>query len=996
MAKELAFSIKILGTDTEIKNIDSLKNALKSVNDALRVAEFGSAQYQQLSDQAGVLTSQLNKVSAAKKAEQKLWDSISYPVSSYNDLKNETEALTEELNANTRGVSISYEEYDKLKERIIENKEAMAALSAELSLSKNNLKDVAALVKEGVDAKHFENNSIKENRELLKLLNAEYVNLKAPTADLTAEVKRLTDTLKAQESAIGDNRRNVGAYSEGLKTAFKELSIGGVSLGSVTGALKGATDGFKAAGGGVKGFSAALATTGLPLIIAGINILIKAFETLKPVADAVESSVTALKAAFGALISGGSIKQAVADSLELLNTLRDLEDTQAAFNIQSERYRNEIQRLIVASKDRTKTEEERLALISKANEIEKKAFEDGVKRVDEEIASREKVFRNSFKLNDAQLRLLEEGTSAAALNLRKRLENDKRYSEDELKLLQEKIQERAKLEGDSLVLQERLQARTNQLLEKAQEERNKEVEREKERLKKLAEERKKYNDTIAGLLNEYSLTERDKLAKSFNDKINQIKGNGVQELALVHLIGSKRNEALKKFDEDARKKQEDERKKYAAEVIAIRTAEFNRAIELNKQALDLELEAIDLSVAGEQDKANRKKAIQIKFLEEQIALARQLIEVDGEKTQEELNNIQKLENALTRLRQPPSNTGGATLASSLGIDKDSLDKAAEGLQIAAQAVQGIQDVINSSFQIRMNNIDNALNAEIKAIQKSGETEEQKKKKIEALERKAAREKEEIAKEQFETNKALNIVNAIIGGALGIVNAFQLGPIAGAIAAVAIAATTAAQIGIIASQQFPASKLDKGGDISNISGGSIPSGAGAISGPSHGGGGVDFMYNGKRFNAEGGEIKTNNGRSRYIFTRGVNSDPVLRRIALATHNDSGHPVARIVGSIVNQAGGGRGFGGKGLGIMASGGDLDSVMGMPLTPQILVSNSADPAVLQLISEVNQTNQLLSAQVSVLESRIDNMKLVVPVDRVTDLQKQDSETREAGFIS
>lgn len=1000
MAKELAFSIKILGTDTEIKNIEQLKGALKSVNDALSKADFNSDEYRELSNQAGVLTSQLNKLTTEAKTQQQMWNSIAYPVKSFKDLKLETASLTEQLQSNARGVSITNEEYDKLKTKILENKKLMAEQSAELSLSKNNLKDVADLIKLGIDAKNFENNSIKENRELLKTLNAEYVNLKSPTADQTAEIKKLTDTLKAQESAIGDNRRNVGAYSEGLKAAFKELSIGGVQLGTVTEGLKGATSGFQAAGGGVKGFSVALATTGLPLIIMGINGLIEVFRAFKPVSDAVESSVTALKAAFNGLISGNGIGQAVKDSLELLNVMRDLEDTQNAFSINVERERNEIQRLIVASKDRTKTEEERLALISKANSIEKAGFDAGVNRIDKEIAAREKKMKNELKFNDAEIKILTEGTSAQALALRERAEKNKAYNEEDLKILQDKIRERAQMEGQSLVLQEKLQARTNQLLEKSQEEREKNIAKEQERLNKLAEKRSQYNDKVAALLNEFSLSEREKLEKSFTDKIKLINGDNAQELALIELINTKKKEALGKFDEDARKKREDERKKYVAEIIAIQSEDFSRQIELNKQALDLELEAVDLSVGSEKDKADRKREIQIKYLQDQIELARQLMDVDGERTQEELNNIQKLENAISRLKQTKeASSDNATFASSIGVDQESIDAITGGLQTVSNAVQGIQDVINSAFQIRMNNIDAATNAEIKAVQRSGESEEKKQKKIEAIEKEAARKKDEIAKEQFETNKALNIVNAIIAGALGVVNAFQLGPIAGAIAAVAIAATTAAQIGVIASQQYP-SKLALGGDIdgdiNNVRGGTIPSDAGVIQGPSHAGGGVDFVYKGKKFNAEGGELKTNNGKKRYIFTKGVNNDPVLRRIALATHNNEGHPMAQIVGSIINQAAGGRSFGnGNYRNIMAAGGDVDGMISNTLTPTIVVSQMSDPAILQLIAEVNNNNVLLRERVEKLQSRQDNMKIVLPVDRVTDLQRQEEETRTAGFI-
>lgn len=62
---------------------------------------------------------------------------------------------------------------------------------------------------------------------------------------------------------------------------------------------------------------------------------------------------------------------------------------------------------------------------------------------------------------------------------------------------------------------------------------------------------------------------------------------------------------------------------------------------------------------------------------------------------------------------------------------------------------------------------------------------------------------QLQHDQFEREKKANIIQATINGALAIVTAFaQLGPIAGAIAAVITAATTAAQIGVMASQVNP--------------------------------------------------------------------------------------------------------------------------------------------------------------------------------------------------
>ena len=62
----------------------------------------------------------------------------------------------------------------------------------------------------------------------------------------------------------------------------------------------------------------------------------------------------------------------------------------------------------------------------------------------------------------------------------------------------------------------------------------------------------------------------------------------------------------------------------------------------------------------------------------------------------------------------------------------------------------------------------------------------------------ARSGKEGAREAWAISKALGLAQTIVGGAVGVVNAFQLGPVAGAIAAAAIAATVAAEIATIAS------------------------------------------------------------------------------------------------------------------------------------------------------------------------------------------------------
>jgi hypothetical protein len=88
-----------------------------------------------------------------------------------------------------------------------------------------------------------------------------------------------------------------------------------------------------------------------------------------------------------------------------------------------------------------------------------------------------------------------------------------------------------------------------------------------------------------------------------------------------------------------------------------------------------------------------------------------------------------------------------------------------------------------------------------------------------------------------------MTNAIIGAALGVINAFQLPPPASFIAAAVVAATTAAQIATISAQKFA-----KGG---------------LVEGPSHAKGGVKFAAGGRVVELEGGEAVINK-RSTAMF------------------------------------------------------------------------------------------------------------------------------------
>jgi hypothetical protein len=683
------------------------------------------------------------------------------------------------------------------------------ALTNVLTNQQKGLGELDKAAKANIDITKLQGNTIETNR---KLYNALYnQQLRNPSEQVAKQVKELSDTLKQQEKALGDTRRSVGDYQGGIVAAAKELNVFGVSAGQLKSGLDAAKTGFQAAGGGVKGFSAALAATGLPLVIMAMQGLINVFENFKPVADAVEETTTALAAGFRALVTGGSIKDAVNQSLDLLNVMRDLEDTQAAYNLQVEKQQGNIDKLIIQSKDRTKTEQERTALLEKAEQLEKTLYDNSVKRNDQLLREQKKALIDKLDISETELKILAEGTSKQALALRERLEKQKGLTDEELATYQKTLQDRAKLDNESGKFLEKVVNAKNKLIEKeeaaqekAQAEREKrEAKQQAAREKQLAEEQK-YADNLKALSEQFILDDRQRLIKSYDDKKATITGKSQEEIDLRAAIEKQKIAALEKFEQDAEKKRQENQKRIEAEIIANNAKEFNAQIEANKRKLDLDLEAVDLSVGTEQEKAEKKRQIQIAALEEQIKITTRFIDLDKNRSQEEIDNLQKLQNAIEKIKQ--SVNGGEKpkkLNELLGLTDEDIEQATTALQTVSSAVDSINSAINAGFEVRRGEIESTKNAEIDAVNQSALSEEEKTKKITAINRKAAQEEYELQKKQFEVNKTVSIIQTVINTAAAVIA--QLAnptPYVGIALAAAAAVAGAAQIAVIAAQKPP--------------------------------------------------------------------------------------------------------------------------------------------------------------------------------------------------
>lgn len=659
--------------------------------------------------------------------------------------------------------------------------------------------------------------------------------------ELTATVLDLTNKLKANESAVGNNFRNVGNYREAL------AGLGG-PLGN--------------AARGIQGFNTTLKANPVLAVVGVINVLSAAFSKLQPVIDATERAFGALGQTFDVLIQrgklllqgdfigaftgiGSALNEAALAGAEYVRVQQEIEDAQRLQNITNAEAEKQIAVLTVQLKDKTKTDQERLAIADQITQIEQKNFE-----------ANKVILQQTLQNEEQKLRALlrEQGVKTELLKTTKELVQagfDRQIEDESINKVVAAQVALTNAEKESAALSERVQLRRNAILEQAEEQRKKEAERAAERRKKEQEEIKKYNENLLKLQDEFGLSERQKIEKGFDDKIKTLRATGEREIALRQQIEAAKAEALAKFDAELLDKEKDLADKRELALLAIQednvqtrlkifeiqfrkeaaelTKQGNTAVQIEqiKQARineivaqgraedfsklqealareqELRLTALEAAELTEEEKARRRLEINLQTLQAQLAATQAFAQQDAILTQEELDKLDLLRLKIAAIKTELERPVRQTLAQSLGVDPVGLAKIDEGLGFIQAQLTAIVQQINDRAAVELQNIENVNEQEIAAIEQSTLSEEEKKQKIDALNKDTARKKYEIEKNAFEQNKAFSIVQTVISGAQAVVKALaELGPIAGAIASAVIIGTTAAQITTITSQKPP--------------------------------------------------------------------------------------------------------------------------------------------------------------------------------------------------
>ena len=703
--------------------------------------------------------------------------SLALLTNSINALKADQKAYLED---SKKGIAGAAEAYEKVTVQLKNQQQAYRTTQAALQ-------GYVAGQKSGVDVTKLTNNSIQQNRDLLKQLTAQYITTRNASPELAKAIKNVSDKLKEQEGAIGDTRRNVGNYAEGFKGAFSAIT-------SAIPALKGLQT-------AQLGVNAAMEANPIGLVVVAIQSLTSVLTYFNPIMEAIEKSTAAVSAAFGALINGGNVLEAASEASRLKEELNDLEDAQNGVTIAMAEYDAKINTLLVKLRNKNLTEKEAAKISSEIaklsedrfnkesnqkiaelknaedlfmqkNNITKKELDALVERgqtidilSEKELAAIEKVSKDSGIAKDELIKNAIESQKFEANRLEKKLVSEKEETDSTIKNIAERRAAIFGLEAEKDKVQQIVDNRNVGIKER--------FDREKEKAKsdkeKEAEQQRK---------------EDEKNAKAYND--------------------------LQQYKLDSLKKADDERRKLEAKAEADRLASLSKEFQIENEflqrQLQLDLTAVDLSVATEEEKARRKDEIQINSLERQLDLAIQYLGADGNITKAELQGIEAIKQAIAKVRQGVSKPteNDTTLGAALGLSKDDIKETQNALQQIGDVVSGIGNLVNTVYAGRIQNVENERDAEIQAIEQSTASQEEKDKKIKELNRKTAMETYEIQKQQFEVNKAISIVQTLINTAAAVVA--QLAnptPYAGIALAALAAATGVAQVAVIAAQQPPA-------------------------------------------------------------------------------------------------------------------------------------------------------------------------------------------------
>jgi hypothetical protein len=429
------------------------------------------------------------------------------------------------------------------------------------------------------------------------------------------------------------------AASDTMKKSFMGVLNQIPIIGQLSSSLSAAKGGVGGLTSGFGTLKTAIASTGIGLIVVAVAALISAFSKFTPLIDKVEQILSGISAVISELLQrfqnfgtaiwgivtgstsmsegldkasdsfdgmGKSMRNAYEAGVQLKKLQQDLEDSARGIEVANARAEKQIEKLIVMSKNKGRTDQEQIDLLLKARKIAEENFQRNDKQKEGEFEALIKEAQTKSKLSKEEIIQLTEGTLAYETEYAKR----GTIEDDLLDKIKESLIERINAEGQTGKLLEKIQNAENARLEKLDSAREKAAEKERKRQEELAKAHEKQmkdeadaRENIAQL--KVKLIEDDLerelagIAQETEEKIAALKGSEQQIADQMLLLMAVRDQAIQeKKDEFALKaaekdkKQKEEQRKRDEDL-----AKDQKQIAEDKAKFAVDMQNLELSTA---------------------------------------------------------------------------------------------------------------------------------------------------------------------------------------------------------------------------------------------------------------------------------------------------------------------------------------------------------------------------------------------------------------
>ncbi len=584
----MADKAKIL--DIDISSIISKSSELKSELDSLKKKQAELKKEGDTSSSAYVkLEASIKKLSSEYNNNQKqlsnlakvggdfltVNEKINVSLAKEINTQKEAEANVKELILLRKELNLNDKEQlkiaEQLNKKIDENNDFIKENSSQLEKQKIGIGDYASGIREALGD--------------VGVFNGELATMKEAFEAFQGPFKILKDDFVSAASNI----KNAAAETEGM-----------------TGAQKGLTIATNVGTGAMRLFGIALAAVGIGLMIAAVALLISYLRTFDPVMDRVEQVFSAVGAAVevvtrvifdfvrgltdvGATIQkvgnflkspikafrelGKEMADAAKEAAALKKAQQDIEDVMRLQEVANAKASQQIKELMLQSKNRTLSEEDRLKLLEQANKIEQDNYNQRAKLADEELRLARWVITSKAGITEEDKKRLKEEGTAYAIALKDKLN----VTDEEVQAIQDAEIAKIKILEESTTIREKIQNQSDALEEKRKA-------AEEKRIREIREAQQKATDAAIA---------RSKAQIDLFIAEQGYRAKSLEEQFLIEQTVTAKRLALLEQEFKAGKKIKEE---YEAEKLNIQNEFLQKQAELTvdfaKRQMDAEIKAI--------------------------------------------------------------------------------------------------------------------------------------------------------------------------------------------------------------------------------------------------------------------------------------------------------------------------------------------------------------------------------------------------------------------